>query len=173
MVSRVKILCGDDRVSCSVISEADRIRQKADGQDDAGGDGQKNDPESRFFVVHHRFYTLLYPDLAEGERAGRNSAAVHTARDKGLHIVGPLPAVQMFDHFFVARQLDIPAQQHIAEPQQGIEPVDRQQQKAQRLPHVIPAAQMCLFVGDDLLPVAAVHVVGQIDPRPEHAEHER
>ena len=92
VISRVKILCRDDRVSCRVISEADRIRQKADGQDDAGSNGQKNDPESRLFVVHHRFYTLLYPDLAEGEWAGRNSAAVHTARDKGLHIVGPLPA---------------------------------------------------------------------------------
>ena len=92
VISRVKILCRDDRVGCRVISEADRIRQKADGQDDAGSNGQKNDPESRFFVVHHRSYTLLYPDLAEGERAGRNSAAVHTARDKGLHIVGPLPA---------------------------------------------------------------------------------
>ena len=51
--------------------------------------------------------------------------------------------------------------------------MDRQQQKAQRLPHVIPAAQMRLLMGDDLLPAAAVHVVGQIDPRPEHAEHER
>ena len=38
---------------------------------------------------------------------------------------------------------------------------------------VFDIAQMRLLVGDDLLPVAAVHVVGQIDPRPEHAEHER
>ena len=101
---------GDDAAMDDFDSEEGGEEAPADETSEGGdGDGQKNDPESRFFVVHHRFYTLLYPDLAEGERAGRNSAAVHTARDKGLHIVGPLPTVQMFDHFFVACQLDIPA----------------------------------------------------------------
>ena len=130
-------------------------------------------PKSGLFIVHNRFDTLLYADLAEGKRTGRNSAAVDTARDKRLHIIRALSALQILNYLFITCQLDIPAQQHIAEPHQGIEPVDRQQQKAERLPQVISAPQMGLLMGNDILPAAAVHVVGKIDLRADCPKHER
>ena len=150
-----------------------RVGQEADREDDAGDDGRQNDPEGWFFVVHNRFDTLLYSDLAEGEGAGRNSAAVDAARDERLHIIGSLLAAQFSDHGFIARQLDIPAQQHIAEPHHRVEPVDRQQQEAQRLPQVVAPAQVRLLVGNDVLPVAAVHAIWEINSRTDRTEHER
>ena len=51
--------------------------------------------------------------------------------------------------------------------------MNRQQQEAKRLPQVIAAPQMGLFVCDDVLLVAAAHTVGKIDPGLERPKHER
>ena len=117
-----------------------------------------------------RSFTPISP---KARGAGRNSAAVDAARDERLHIIGSLLAAQFSDHGFIARQLDIPAQQHIAEPHHRVEPVDRQQQEAQRLPQVVAPAQVRLLVGNDVLPVAAVHAIWEINSRTDRTEHER
>ena len=51
--------------------------------------------------------------------------------------------------------------------------MDRQQQKAERLPQVISAPKMGLLMGNDILPAAAVHMVRQIDLRADRPKHER
>ena len=51
--------------------------------------------------------------------------------------------------------------------------MDRQQQEAQRLPQVVAPAQVRLLVGNDVLPVAAVHAIWEINSRTDRTEHER
>ena len=48
-----------------------------------------------------------------------------------------------------------------------------QQQKAERLPPVISAPDMRLLVHDHVIHLAAVHVIREIDFRPDEPEHER
>ena len=95
-----------------------------------------------------------------GETTGEKRLGVGFLR-RGVHIA---------DDPLVAGQLNIAAQEDIGHPQQGVEPVDRQQQKAKGLPPVVAAAQMCLLVGDDVLSLPLVHVVGEVDVGAEEAE---
>ena len=54
-----------------------------------------------------------------------------------------------------------------------MEPVDRQQQKTERLPPVIPAADMRLLVGDYIRQSAAVHGIRKIDFWLDDPQYER
>ena len=51
--------------------------------------------------------------------------------------------------------------------------MDRQQQKAERLPPVIPAPDVRLLMRDHVIHLAAVHVIREIDFGPDEPEHER
>ena len=78
----------------------------------------------------------------------------------------------MLRHLLVAGQLDVPAQEHIAQPQGGVEPVDRQQQKAQGLPPVIPAADVGALMGEDMAADGLVQTGRQVDVRAEQTKEE-
>ena len=94
------------------------------------------------------------------------------AMEQGLGIVGPLVGAQLLDDPFVTGQLNVPAQQDVGCPHDGVEPVDGKQQKAQRFPPVVSAADVGALVGDDVGPVRFVHMIGEVDLRLEDAEDE-
>ena len=96
--------------------------------------------------------------------------AGETTGEKCLGVGFLCRGVHIADDPLVAGQFNIAAQQDIGHPQQGVEPVDRQQQKAQGLPPVVAAAQMCLLMGDDILCLPLVHVVGEVDVGAEETE---
>ena len=51
--------------------------------------------------------------------------------------------------------------------------MDRQQQKAERLPPVIPAPDVRLLMRDHIIQLVAVHVIREIDFWPDEPQHER
>ena len=112
---------------CFVELESHRICQEAHRNDHTGDNCQNDDPESRLLVVHHRLHTLLYTDLTKGKRAGCDHTAVDTTGHKRLGIVGSLLVAQYLNDLLITGQLNVPAQQHIGQPHQRIEPMDRQQ----------------------------------------------
>ena len=63
-------------------------------------------------------------------------------------------------HPLVAGGLDIPAEQPIGRPHQG-------------LPQLVAPPQMGVFVGDDVGHLPLVHAAGQIDSGPQHTQQER
>ena len=120
--------------------------------------------------MEYRGDALFHPHFAEGEGTGRHHMAGETTGEECLGVGFLCRGIHIADDPLVAGQLNIAAQQDIGHPQQGVEPVDRQQQKAQGLPPVVAAAQMCLLVGDDVLGLPLVHVVGEVDVGAEEAE---
>ena len=92
--------------------------------------------------------------------------------DQGLGIGPDGAPVQTADDFFVAGQLDIPAQEAVAQPHEGIEPVDRQQSETQGLPQVVQPPQVGVFVGQHIFTGYGVQVRGKIDAGTEQPQNE-
>ena len=72
----------------------------------------------------------------------------------------------------VAGKLDVPAEERIAQPGQGIEPAYGQQRKAQRLPPVVMPGDVALLVGQHQRRVVLRHAEGEVDPRGKQPQHE-
>ena len=79
----------------------------------------------------------------------------------------------MLDGPLVAGKLNIPAEQGVGQPDQGIEPVDGQNQIAQRLPQVVFPLQVHPLMGNDMVNIRLGKVWGKIDPGVENAQDER
>lgn len=150
-----------------------RVRQEADGQHDAEQNCNQGDPKGRLFIVQHPFHTLLHTYFAERQRTGQHRPSRRCAREQRGRIGLPLREAQLPHGPLVAGQLQIPAEAPVAEPAQRLEPVDRQQQIAQRLPPVVAPREMCPLVREDIVPRRAVQPRGQIDPRAKHAQNKR
>ena len=73
---------------------------------------------------------------------------------------------------FVAGEFHISTEQRIGEPQNRIEPVDRQQQEAQRLGDEIAAANVRALVRDGAGGGLFIDIRRQVDARAKQAEHE-
>ena len=150
-----------------------RVCQEADGQHDAEQNCNQGDPKGRLFIVQHPFHTLLHTYFAERQRTGQHRPSRRCAREQRGRIGLPLREAQLPHGPLVAGQLQIPAEAPVAEPAQRLEPVDRQQQIAQRLPPVVAPREMCPLVREDIVPRRAVQPRGQIDPRAKHAQNKR
>ena len=92
------------------------------------------------------------------------------ATDKRLCIISFFLTAEISNHPLIAGQLNIPAKEHIGKPQQRIEPVNSQEQKAQGLPPVVPAGNVSLLMGGHRLPVFHFQGIGQVDPGSEEAQ---
>ena len=57
--------------------------------------------------------------------------------------------VKVFYYFFIARKLNIFAEENISEPHKRIEPIKRKQKKSERFPQMVFAANMRLLVSDN------------------------
>ena len=150
-----------------------RVRQEADGQQGAEQNCNQGDPKGRLFIVQHPFHTLLHTHLAERQRTGQHRPSRRCAREQRGRIGLPLREAQLPHGPLVAGQLQIPAEAPVGEPAKRLEPVDGQQQIAQRLPPVVAPREMRPLVREDIVPRRAVQPRGQIDPRAEHAQNER
>ena len=149
-----------------------RVRQKEDGQCDAGDDGGQQDPEAGLFVAEHGPDAAPDAHLAEGQRTHGDHPVADGATDQGFGIGPDGPPVQLPDHPLVAGQLDIPAKEDVGQPHDGVEPVDGQQGKAQGLPQVVQPFQMGPFMGQDMVFRVRIQTGGQVDPGPQDAQDE-
>ena len=149
------------------------IRCKTYRHHRTGNDSPGNDPKRRFFVVQHVFHPLFYADFAKGQGADCHRTPPGTALQQGHGVLLFSGQIDLPDHLLVTGHLNVPAKQHIGNPTQGIEPVDRQNQKAQGFPPVVTPCQMCLFVGNHRLHGHRVHVGGQIDFGPDQSQDKR
>ena len=165
--------CGNDGVCCFIELESHRVGQKTDRNDHTGNDCNNNDPERRLLIIHHRLHTIFNTNFAKSKRAGRNHGTVDAANHKSLCIVGSLFVVEFLDNLFVTGQLNVPAQQHISQPHQRIEPMDCQQEETQRLPPVVSAANVRLLMGNNVFQILTVHVKREIDSWLYDAKHKR
>ena len=150
-----------------------RIRQKAHRHNDAHGDRRRDHPERGLFVAQRVLHARAHAHLAEGERTGGKHTPRHAARKQRARIVLDLPRVHAAQHALVAGQLDVAAEQGIGKPQQRVEPVDRQQGKAQRLPPVVTPREVRALMREHTPPLRLVQRGGQIDARAQDAEDER
>ena len=150
-----------------------RIRQKAHRHNDAHGDRRRDHPECGLFVVKRIFDTLLDANFTERQRAGDDRLARHTARKqhRGIGLDGAL--VHRADHPLIAGKLNVAAEQRIGEPQHGVEPVNRKQREAQRLPPVVMPRKMRPLMREYILPLHLVQTGGQVDAWFYNAEDER
>ena len=150
-----------------------RICQKAHRHNDAHGDRRRDHPERGLFVVKRIPHTLLDANFTERQRAGDDRLARHTARKqhRGIGLDGAL--VHRADHPLIAGQFNVAAEQCIGEPQHGVEPVNRKQREAHRLPPVVTPREMRLLVRQYILPLHLVQTGGQIDTWFYNTEDER
>ena len=90
-----------------------------------------------------------------------------------------LEGIEYFVHpsetedFYTYQECGTPIDQHIGYPAQGIEPVNGQDQKAQRLPPVVTPCQVRLFVGNYRPHSRLVHTGRQIDFGPDQPQDKR
>ena len=142
-------------------------RHKGDGHDP-----QQADPEAGLAVVQHGLDAVFHADLAEGHGAGRIVDMVGATVQQRPGIGLPLLQLHELHHPLVAGHFHILAQQHIAQPHQGIEPMQRQGQKTDELDPVVALVQMGALVGQDLLAGIILHPGGDIDLRLQKAQNE-
>ena len=118
-------------------------------------------------------HTLLDANFTERQRAGDDCLARYTARKqhRGIGLDGAL--VHRADHPLIAGQLNVAAEQRIGEPQHGVEPVNRKQREAQRLPPVVTPREMRPLMREYILPLHLVQTGGQVDAWFYNAEDER
>ena len=76
------------------------------------------------------------------------------------------------DHPLVAGHLNVPAEQNVADPHQGVEPVQRQGDVAQHFDPVIPLLQVGALMGQDVAPLLPGHPHGNIDFRLHEPQNE-
>ena len=127
-----------------------RIGEEAHRGDGAGDQRKHDHPERGLFIAQRRTDAVLHARLAEGQRTGRDQGAGTAAVQQCLRIVRAGGERHVAVDSLVAGQLDVPAQQHVGQPQHGVEPVDRQQQEAQRLPPVVAPHKMRALVGEHM-----------------------
>ena len=109
--------------------------------------------------------------LAEGQRAGRNSSFRRGAGQQRLRIIRAPSRIHRPHDLFVARKLDIAAEHAEGDPHERVEPVQRKHCESQRLPPVVAAGEVRALMRDDVRRRSLVHVHGEIDLRPDHAEN--
>ena len=119
------------------------------------------------------FDPLLDPHFPKGQRTGGDQPAGNTAGEQrhGIDLLGF--HIHIANDLFITGKLNIPAEQNIGDPAEGIEPVDRQNRPTQRLPPMVAAGKMRLFVGNHTLHLSLVHVRGKINARAKKAENKR
>ena len=122
--------------------------------------------------MQHAFDPVLDAHFAKCKGAGGDGPAVDAAGKQRLGIVCPGIVIQRLDDLLVAGKLDVAAKQDISEPHKRIEPIDREKQEAKRLPKVILAAKMRLFVRYDVLGALLDNTERQIYARLDDAENE-
>ena len=138
----------------------------------AGDQCRHDQPGPWLSVGHDGLDPGLHPHLAEGQGTGRPGPAADAAVEQGGGIPPPSLPVQLPDHLLVAGPLDVPAQQGVGRPQQGVEPVDGEEQEAQRLPPVVAPADVSPLMGDHIGQVPLRHPVGQVDGGAQQAQDE-
>ena len=75
------------------------------------------------------FDTVFDADFSEGHGAGKDHPSAYGAVEEGLRIVGSALYIKLSDHLLVTGQLNIPTQESIGNPHQGIKPMERQDSK--------------------------------------------
>ena len=149
----------------------DGVGQKANGDHSADKNRRQNGPEGGPAEGKHPLDPLLHPHLSEGHGTGGEKAAAGAAIEQGLRIICPVGRGKGTGDLFVTGQLHVPAEQGVAQPQQGLEPVDTEQAEAQRLPQGVPAPDVGALVGDDVGHILPGEGVRQINPRAEDTQH--
>lgn len=87
----------------------------------------------------------------------------HAQPQERFGVALPLLPGKAADHRLITGGFDVPAQEEVGHPHERMEPIDRQQHKAQRLPPGIAPADMRPFMRQDMDGISAFHVKGQID----------
>ena len=146
--------------------------QQADRYENYSDHRQQDDPEAGAFIIQHVQDALFGIGFSEGHRTGGDPCGLSAAGQQRGGIGFSLSQGHVFHHMLVTSQLHIPAEQAVAQPHQGIEPVDAQNPVAQDLePVVMPGDVGILMVEDkSLLLIAQAH--GQVNSRREKAQDE-
>ena len=162
---------GNNGVFGKIIAGSERVGEEDNRHHGAEHQRPRHGPEGRLFVMERRLHTGFDTHFAEGQRACAQRPAAGAAFQQGLGVVRPLAGAHAPHHPLVAGQLDVPAEQNVGRPQKGIEPIDRQQHKSKRLPPVVPAGDVRLFMGDDRAAGLRGQGRGKIDAGTDQPEH--
>ena len=100
-----------------------RVSQEAHGYGGRREHRCQHEPERGLFVVQDRFNARFDPRLAEGERAGRDELPRYAAREQRPGICRLAALAQLAHDLFVARGLNVAAEQNVRQPAKGVEPV--------------------------------------------------
>ncbi len=141
-----------------------RVRQEADGGREAGRGRKDQEPGSRLLIAENPVDALLYSDLAEREGTCDDPFLLPAAGYQRVGVGFLLFQVHPADHFFVAGKLDVSAEQNTGRPHQRMKPVNRKQQTGKRLPPVVKALQVRLFMRQHGFERFLVHIGGKVDP---------
>ena len=96
---------------------------------------------------------MLRVFLPEGQRNGLGEAGlVAQVQERGGVACGVRPPKRT-DHGLVRGGLNVPAEEMIGQPQDRVEPVEAQGDIGQRFCQVVPAADVGLFVEQNIAPI--------------------
>ena len=123
--------------------------------------------------VEHPLHALFDAHLTERQRADREAPARHAARKKHARIALFLFKAEALHRPLVARQLQIAAEQAVAQPHRRIEPVDAENAVAKELPDAVAVRFMCRFMRQHNVPLLLRQLRRQIDRRAEKPQQKR
>ena len=146
----------------------DRVGHPEKGRQAAGQHSDRRQPEGGLFVAQNPPDPGLDAQPAKGQRPRRLGTAAIQQR---LGIAGNLFPVHPADHLLVAGQLQIPAQQEISGPNQGIKPMETKGQPAQGLGPMIPPPDVALLMGQHIVRRLRRQIRRQINPGPDQPQH--
>ena len=148
------------------ICPAGGRRQKAERR------GRGSDPELRFFPAQNVPDPAFHTRLPKGRGPGHGQTGACREAEQGS-AVGLRGAALRCQHLFIAAHFHILVHQGEGEPDQGIEPVNREQQKRECLDQMIPTPQVIPLMGQDIAQRLFLQAQRQIDPRPDQPKNKR
>ena len=124
------------------------VGQKTDRGQSADDSGGNHNPYCGLSEGKYSLDSLLHAHFRECHRAGGDEFLGQRAGKEHFGICLLLGSGHVLNYPFIAGKLNIPAQQAIGNPDQGVEPMDAKQKKTKGFPPVIPPCDVGTLMGD-------------------------
>ena len=151
------------------------VARKAHPQHQADQRGGHQHPHHRAAVAEQGDDALLRVLLPKGEGDGAGDPRVPAQMEQGSGVfcgAGVFLVIQAAQDRLIRRHLDVQAEQAVGDPEDGVKPVQAQQDIGQGLEAVVPAADVGLLMQEDIAPLLRGQPHGEIDARAEKAQDE-
>ena len=150
-----------------------RRSHQADSHENNGNHTCQADPEAGLLVFQHRFDSMLYGYLTEGDGTSCEMHFIRRTIQQSCGIFLPLLQLHELNHPLITSKLNILTQKNVRTPDERIEPVQRKSDETDHLEPVVTLFQVCPFMGQNILSDHCGQPHGNIDLGTDKAQNKR